>query len=601
MDDYLKELFGENNEEPKNETQTPEEPFSAPETTTAPVIPEAPKPSVPAEPEAPKAPEFPEAPKAPEFPTAPIAPEKPAAPEAPTAPTAVIYPEEPKPPVAPAEPKAPAQPSFVPPAEPVNNGFNTQENNYYSPQTGGNTYIPPQTEQPRFIPPVYNPNPQAFNYNRNPVQPPAPGRNGINPPVNTTQPQSPKKKSKGLIVIMVVAIICAAVALFGLWASGSGSADSKNNSSSSSSSADDSAAKEDAQVTVGDSADAAKTDSSGELTVAGVVDKVKDSCVGITVYTEQDAYSYFYNYGNGNNSSGGKTASGEGSGVIMSESGGKTYIMTCAHVIADGSSFTVSLDNDKEYEATLVGYDSQTDIGVLSIEATGLTVAEFGDSKKVVRGEDCIAIGCPGGLTFKNSVTRGIVSGLDVPVSSSIGYSNECIQVDAAINPGNSGGALFNMQGQVIGINSSKIASTDYEGMGFAVPSNTAVETANSLIKNGYVADRARIGISYTTLSNYNSAQSILSALAQQGFDNAEGTMVIQEIENESDLKGKVQQYDMIVAIDGKTLTSVDVLTSVLSKSKPGDTIKLTIARIEGNKINTFDVKCKLIESKGNN
>ena len=284
----------------------------------------------------------------------------------------------------------------------------------------------------------------------------------------------------------------------------------------------------------------------------------------------------------------------------MSEANGKTYIMTCAHVIAGGSSFTVTLDNDKEYEATMVGYDSQTDIGVLAIQATGLQVAEFGDSKDIEVGEDCIAIGCPGGLTFKNSVTKGIVSALDVPVSSSIGYNNECIQVDAAINPGNSGGALFNMQGQVIGINSSKIASTEYEGMGFAVPSNTAVETANSLIKNGYVSGRAKIGIEYNTLANYNSANAILNALAEKGFKDANGTMVIQTIDSESDLNNQgIKQYDMIVAIDGKTLTSVDIMTSALSKKKPGETVTLTIARIENNSIKTFDISCKLIESKG--
>ena len=283
----------------------------------------------------------------------------------------------------------------------------------------------------------------------------------------------------------------------------------------------------------------------------------------------------------------------------MSETNGKTYIMTAAHVISDGNSFKVKLNNGDEYDATMVGYDSQTDIGVLSIKKTGLTVASFGNSDKIDVGEDCIAIGCPGGLEFMNSVTKGIVSALDRPVKSSIGYNNKCIQVDAAINPGNSGGALFNMQGQVIGINSSKIASTDYEGMGFAVPSNTAVDTANSLIKNGYVAGRAKLGIQYNTLSNYNNANSILSALEQKGFKDAEGTMVIQEISDDSDLKNsKVQQYDMIVAVNGKTMTSTDILTSVLSESSPGDSITLTIARIDGNSIKTFDVKCKLIESK---
>lgn len=513
--------------------------------------------------------------------------------EEPAAPAEPVTPAEPEIPVQPAEPEVPeqpVQPTFTPPTyqPPVQNNFGTPS---------GTFYTPPGVENnaPQF-------NPPAFSQNNN--------NKGFNNFTPAGEPQfTPPKKPKsgrGLAVIMIIAIICAAVAIGGLWAAKYVDGDKSSNSISDfledkDDKKEDEKEQEDnsdAQVDVKSSDEAAKTDENGNYTVAGVASKVKDSCVGITVYTEQDAYSYFYNYGQGGSSSGGKTASGEGSGVIMSESNGKTYIMTCAHVVSDGSSFTVTLDNDKEYEAELVGYDSQTDIGVLSIKATGLQVAEFGDSKDIEVGEDCIAIGCPGGLTFKNSVTRGIVSALDVPISSSIGYSNECIQVDAAINPGNSGGALFNMQGQVIGINSSKIASTDYEGMGFAVPSNTAVETANSIIKNGYVAGRARIGITYTTLSNYNSAQSILSALAQKGYEDAEGTMVIQEVEDESDLKGKVQQYDMIVAINGKTLTSVDILTSVLAKSKPGDTVKLTVARVDGNRIKTFEVNCKLIENK---
>ena len=310
-----------------------------------------------------------------------------------------------------------------------------------------------------------------------------------------------------------------------------------------------------------------------------------DSCVGITVYSKQNSYSNFYGYGSNSSSdsSDNQQASGEGSGVIMKEANGKTYIMTCAHVIADGSSFKVTLNNGKEYTATMVGADSQTDIGVLSIEATGLQAATFADSKSLTVGEQVVAIGCPGGLEFKNSVTSGYISALDRPVESSIGYDNECIQTDAAINPGNSGGALFNMQGQVIGINS------------------TAVDTANSLIKNGYVAGRAKIGVTYNTITSYNNADAILSALTEKGFKNAKGTMVINQVSSDSDLAGKqVKQYDMIVAVNGKTMTSTDVMTQVLSDSKPGDAIKLTIARIEGNQIKTFKVDCKLIESKGN-
>ena len=156
------------------------------------------------------------------------------------------------------------------------------------------------------------------------------------------------------------------------------------------------------------------------------------------------------------------------------------------------------------------------------------------------------------------------------------------------------------MSGQVIGINSSKIASTDYEGMGFAVPSNTAVKTSNSLIKDGYVPGRAKLGITYNSITNASNASAILAALEQKGFKDAEGTMIIGEVDSESDLANKdVKQYDMIVAVNGKTMTSTDVLTNILSKSSPGDTITLTIARIDNNQIKTFNVKCKLIESKG--
>lgn len=406
-----------------------------------------------------------------------------------------------------------------------------------------------------------------------------------------------KKKSKALIVIVIVIIVCAAVALAGLVVTSINKNIGSDSSDSSISQSDDKSTGDD--VTVADSNSAAKTDKDGNYTAAGVAKKAMDSCVGITVTYEQSSYDYFYSYGYGSNNDSSNQSKGEGSGVILKEANGTTYILTCAHVIEDGSAFTVTLNNGKEYEAKLVGTDAQTDIGVLSIKATGLAVAEFGNSDDIEIGEECVAIGCPGGLEFQNSVTSGIVSALARPISSSIGYDNECIQVDAAINPGNSGGALFNMQGQVIGINSSKIAATDYEGMGFAVPSNTAVSTANSLIKNGYVAGRAKLGVQYNSLSNFNNSSSILAALEQKGFKDAQGTMVIYSIDDESDLKNKdIQQYDMIVAVNGKTMTSTDVMTSVLSDSKPGDTVTLTIARIKGNSIKTFDVKCKLIESK---
>lgn len=439
----------------------------------------------------------------------------------------------------------------------------------------GTYYNPPQTQNNTFYPEVETP---------------------VSPWEQPT-PLAKKKSKKAGVTIIIIMVVCIGIAVIGMALSSSGiisgnDADKKTTTSANAS-----------DVETKDSNATAIKDSNGNLTVAGVAEKSMDSCVGISVYSNQsNMYGDFYGYGSNNSDSDGSSVkSGEGSGVIMSEQNGKTYIITCAHVISSGDSFKVTLNNGDEYDAKMVGYDSQTDIGVLVIEKTGFKVAAFAKSENVSVGEQVVAIGCPGGIEFMNSVTSGYISALDRPVeSSSIGYDNECIQTDAAINPGNSGGALFNMQGQVIGINSSKIASTEYEGMGFAVPSTTAINTANSLIRVGYVEGRAKLGITYTGLSNYKNGSSILSALESKGFKNAQGTMVINEISSDSNLKSKdVKQYDMIVAVNGETMTSTDIMTSILSDSSPGDTVKLTIARIQNNEIKTFEVDCKLIENKG--
>ena len=411
------------------------------------------------------------------------------------------------------------------------------------------------------------------------------------------------KKNKILITILAVFVVSAVIALIAISTVLMHNQSVNNGSSNgifSSDSDKSSTNNEIGEALVQDSQEAAKTDEKGNLTAAGVVQKTIDSCVGIRVYAKSDPYSYFYGYGaNEDNSKDGFALSGEGSGVIMSEANGKTYIMTCAHVVNGGSKFVVKTNDGKEYDASLVGADSQTDIGVIAITGTGFKIAEFGNSEDIEIGEECIAIGCPGGLEFMNSATKGIVSALARPISSKIGYDNECIQVDAAINPGNSGGALFNMQGQVIGINSSKIADTNFEGMGFAVPSSTAVDIANSLIKNGYVEGRAKLGIMYNQLSNFSNSKNVLAALEQNGYKDAKGTMVVQSIDHDSTLNGKdIKQYDMIVAVNGETMTSIDVMTNILSKSNPGDKITLTVARAQGNRLEIFDLECELIESK---
>lgn len=291
---------------------------------------------------------------------------------------------------------------------------------------------------------------------------------------------------------------------------------------------------------------------------------------------------------------------GSGSGLVWDAAG---HIVTNFHVIEGASEAQIQLADGRQFSASLVGASPQHDLAVLKIGGAGFVAparVPIGSSGDLQVGQNVFAIGNPFGLDW--TLTKGIVSALDRSLPNEDGPDiRHLVQTDAAINPGNSGGALFNMQGQVIGINSSKIASTEYEGMGFAVPSSTAVDTANSLIKNGYVAGRAKIGVTYNTITSYNNADAILSALTEKGFKNAKGTMVINQVSSDSDLAGKqVKQYDMIVAVNGKTMTSTDVMTQVLSDSKPGDTIKLTIARIENNQIKTFKVDCKLIESKGN-
>lgn len=489
-------------------------------------------------------------------------------------------------------------------------GTNGSHPDYYQPNDSGNYYNPPKQEE---APPSENNTTYHYAYGSsanqnstsggyqqdNSYQPKDSGYN-YTPSSEGGDGSKPPKKSNAAKVIIIVLVVCLVAAVAGIGIAIANYTSSDNGDTGEKESTTQSQSADDAAQTKG-SADVPLTDKDNNYTVAGVANKVMDSCVGITVYSQQtDAYNYFYGYGQGNNSSSEPSQSGEGSGVLLAEQDGKTYIITCAHVISDGDSFTVTLNDGTEEEAQMVGYDAQTDIGVLSINKTGLQIAEFADSDELVVGEQVVAIGCPGGLEFMNSLTSGYVSALARPISSSIGYDNECIQIDAAINPGNSGGALFNMQGQVVGINSSKIAATDYEGMGFAVPSSTAVATANSLIKVGYVEGRAKLGITYTPITNFNNASAVIQALEGKGFKDCEGAMVIDSVDESSDLANKdIRQYDMIVAVNGETMTSTDVMTSVLSDSKPGDTIKLTVARIENNELTVFEVECKLIESKG--
>ncbi|HIU30653.1 MAG TPA: trypsin-like peptidase domain-containing protein, partial [Candidatus Caccousia avistercoris] len=213
-----------------------------------------------------------------------------------------------------------------------------------------------------------------------------------------------------------------------------------------------------------------QTTTSGELSLNEIAQKVIPSVVCIQNF-QRTSQSTFFGYGQQQEDSTEEQDAGEGSGIIATSDG---YIITNAHVVEGADSLKVVLYDGSTYEAELIGSDSVTDLAVVKIEAANLVPATFGSSSDLQVADQVMAVGNPGGLQLSSSVTVGYVSALDRTITSEDGYTMNCIQTDAAINPGNSGGALVNKYGQVVGINSSKIAATGYEGLGFAIPIDDA-------------------------------------------------------------------------------------------------------------------------------
>lgn len=295
----------------------------------------------------------------------------------------------------------------------------------------------------------------------------------------------------------------------------------------------------------------AKTNNS--YTAAKASEKVSDSVVGILCYSDDVP-----------DKADTTTASSQGSGIIFSQDG---YVITNAHVIGNSKTayaIRVVTSDGKVYKAGVVGYDSRTDIAVLKMDdAKGLTPATFGDSSQLEVGQDIIVVGNPGGLDYQNTTTKGVISALDRKLSTS--SLTKYIQTDAAINPGNSGGPLVNYYGQVVGITTSKIVSETYEGMGFAIPSQTVKNIVDTLVKNGYVEGRVKIGISGIAVtsdqaSNYNIPQGIYVQSIVSGGP-CDGT--------------SLKEGDIITEVDGETITSFADVYAILETHKPGDKIKV--------------------------
>ena len=308
-----------------------------------------------------------------------------------------------------------------------------------------------------------------------------------------------------------------------------------------------------------------------ENTTAEDVYEMAGSCVvGITSYVKDQNNEYQVGYG---------------SGIIMSSDG---YILTNAHVLQDSyHSYTVSLSDGTEYKGLLVAADNKSDIGILKIEAEGLTAAHFGDSSQISVGQRVYAIGNPSGPTLNNSISAGIISGTDRNIQIEDSISDiSYIQTDAAINPGNSGGALINEYGQVIGINTAKISGVNYDGLGFSIPIDQALPIINELFENGRVTGRTKLGAKVGVIDKYYA----------ESLGMSPGLM-ISSISVDSNLyKAGIRVNDIITYADGVKAEDFYALQSVLSSHKPGDTIDLTIERKVNNEVYTFNAKVKLME-----
>ena len=297
------------------------------------------------------------------------------------------------------------------------------------------------------------------------------------------------------------------------------------------------------------------------LTLQDVAAIVQPSVVVITTEQMVSSNTWF---------GGSYLQSGAGSGVIISEDG---YILTCAHVVSGANTITVQLNDGTEYTANVVGGDSSADIAVLKVDASGLTPAVLGNSDALAVGEDVIAVGNPMG-TLGGTVTNGIVSALNREIKVQ-NNKMTLIQTNAAISPGNSGGGLFNGAGELIGIVNAKSGSisngtaTNAEGLGFAIPINTAMSVAQELIDNGYVK-RPVLGISVVTLD--------ASGASQYGLNGA-GVYITQVNPGSGAEKAGLKTYDRILSVDDVTVNQSTDVTDYLKDKAVGDTVKLQIDR----------------------
>lgn len=399
-------------------------------------------------------------------------------------------------------------------------------------------------------------------------------------------PLKKKKKHTGLKVtafLMAMAIVSGGsiAAYRGISGEFSNGSLSSSSDSDSDINENDSAKKDDKKSVSAENVSVIKPNAADgqELTTEEIVEKVLPSVVGIeskfTITSQGGSYYYGFGFG-GNNTPSTTEATATGTGVVITENG---YIVTNAHVIYDSEynsglskDITVVLNGDERYAAEVIGYDRDCDLAVLKIDETGLTAAEFGDSDSLKLGESVTAIGNPLGFDLMNTVTRGIVSGMNRQITINDKAMN-LIQTDAAINSGNSGGPLINKYGQVIGINSSKMSAsyseTSIEGIGFAIPSNEVSEIIDDIMEYGYVTGKPQLGIS---------CQDVNETISQM-YNLPVGVYITDVTDGSAADEAGLRSGDVITAVDGTEVKTAEELNIEKNKHEAGDSIEITYVR----------------------
>lgn len=324
------------------------------------------------------------------------------------------------------------------------------------------------------------------------------------------------------------------------------------------------------------------TAGSSDLSVTEIAKKVGPSIVGIKMSVKNGRQTGYFNLSPSSQDS-------EGSGIIISSDG---YIMTNYHVVqyadkksntAANTTLTVYLPDKREVKGTFIGGDSDNDLALIKVNLTGLPTAELGDSSSVEVGDPAVAIGNPLGMEFAGSVTYGVISALNRQLDTGDVMMN-LIQTDAAINPGNSGGALLNSKGQVIGINSAKISVTGVEGLGFAIPINTAKPIIEQLRSYGYVKGKPLVGIS---------AQEVTEDISST-YGIPVGVYVTEVTPGGAAAAAGIKKGDVIVKLDGKSIKTMADIDAIKKVHKAGDTVDAVLSR-NGSQVN---VKLTFTEEK---